>query len=324
MNVRTLEDLNLAIISNLHRIPEDTDLIVGIPRSGLLVANLIAGYLNLPLTDFDGFCQQRTFASGRTRQSVATRKQFKDYRTILILDDSVNSGITLQDIRETAASLDIKSRVIFGAAYVAPAAINLVDIYFEVVPPPRAFTWNLLHQYKLENMCVDIDGVICRDPTEDENDDGQEYIKFLNGVERKITPTKKIGTLVTCRLEKYRDLTENWLHEKGVVYDRLVMMDYENMEERRRKGEHSQFKAEHYQQLKADLFIESSYEQAVRIAALARRPVFCMQNQKVIRPSILLRLKLLFFASLKRFYYEQRWNIGRIIRRFNSEVTTKF
>lgn len=55
MNFRTINDLNNLISKNLDKIPKDIDLIVGVPRSGLFVANLIALYLNLPLTDFDSF-----------------------------------------------------------------------------------------------------------------------------------------------------------------------------------------------------------------------------------------------------------------------------
>ena len=55
MNFRTINDSNNLISKNLDKIPKDIDLIVGVPRSGLFVANLIALYLNLPLTDFDSF-----------------------------------------------------------------------------------------------------------------------------------------------------------------------------------------------------------------------------------------------------------------------------
>ena len=46
MNYRNIADLNNTILQRLHIIPRDFDLIVGVPRSGMLPANLLALYLN--------------------------------------------------------------------------------------------------------------------------------------------------------------------------------------------------------------------------------------------------------------------------------------
>jgi adenine/guanine phosphoribosyltransferase-like PRPP-binding protein len=61
MNFVTYRDLNEDIIRNLHRIPNDIDVVVGVPRSGLLVASQIALYRNLPvvLTDKPVFLHRR-------------------------------------------------------------------------------------------------------------------------------------------------------------------------------------------------------------------------------------------------------------------------
>ena len=40
-----------------HRVPHDVDLIVGIPRSGMLVASILSLKLNLPMTDLYAFCR---------------------------------------------------------------------------------------------------------------------------------------------------------------------------------------------------------------------------------------------------------------------------
>jgi len=51
------------------------------------------------------------------------------------------------------------------------------------------FEWNALHHSNPERFCVDIDGVLCRDPTEAENDDGESYLEFLPGWMRRYGPT---------------------------------------------------------------------------------------------------------------------------------------
>ena len=51
MNYRSVSDLNEVILRNIHIIPRDIDLVVGVPRSGMMPANLLSLYLNLPYTD---------------------------------------------------------------------------------------------------------------------------------------------------------------------------------------------------------------------------------------------------------------------------------
>jgi len=51
MNYRNISDLNKIILKKLSIIPRDIDLIVGVPRSGMMPANLLALYLNKPYTD---------------------------------------------------------------------------------------------------------------------------------------------------------------------------------------------------------------------------------------------------------------------------------
>ena len=77
----------------------------------------------------------------------------------------------------------------------------MVDIYFEICHMPRVFEWNYMHSWVLQYCCVDIDGVLCEDPSFFENDDGKRYRKFLLHAQPKLVPTKKIGYIVTARLE---------------------------------------------------------------------------------------------------------------------------
>ena len=45
MNYRNIDDLNHCILQHLSILPRDFDLIVGVPRSGMFPANLLALYL---------------------------------------------------------------------------------------------------------------------------------------------------------------------------------------------------------------------------------------------------------------------------------------
>ena len=60
------------------------------------------------------------------------------------------------------------------------------------------------------------------------------------------------------------------------------MMPYKNREERMKANNHAEHKAEYYKETDAILFVESSYVQAVKIAQIAKKPVFCIETQQII------------------------------------------
>lgn len=278
MNYRSVDDLNQCVLKNLEKIPDDVELIVGIPRSGLLAANLLALHINLPLTDLQGFLQGRVLNTGYRSKRTSYEKP-RPYSKALVIDDSVHSGRAMLEARGLVEHAKLPIPCLFGCIYIKPGAESIVDLFFERCAIPRIFEWNMFHSPRLEETCVDIDGVLCRDPTEDENDDGEMYSRFVSSVPPRITPSYPLGWLVTCRLEKYRSLTEKWLRQNGIRYNRLIMMDLPDKASRIHSQGHSQFKADVYLRTAAQLFIESSVGQAAKIAKLSGRSVFCVENR---------------------------------------------
>jgi orotate phosphoribosyltransferase len=131
---------------------------------------------------------------------------------------------------------------------------------------------------------VDIDGILCRDPTPEENDDGERYREFLSEVEPNLVPNQRIGNLVTSRLEKYRPETERWLDEHGIRYDTLTMIDLPSKQARQERGNHARHKANVYESTDGSLFIESDPRQAAAIMKRTGKPVFCYETKEMIRP----------------------------------------
>jgi orotate phosphoribosyltransferase len=133
---------------------------------------------------------------------------------------------------------------------------------------------------------VDIDGVLCRDPTEEENDDGPKYTEFISQVQPLIVPSVEMGHLVTCRLEKYRGPTEQWLARHGFQYGKLVMMDLPDKAARLSADNHADFKAAFYHQCNSCLFIESSLWQARTIVGRTGKSVFCAETREMLAPGV--------------------------------------
>ena len=272
------------------RLPRDLEVVVGVPRSGLLAGSLLALHLNLPFTDVEGLVAGRVFTSGARlsgqKQENLQLDLLSTKRTVLVVDDSVYAGnqFRLTKARLQAAGLPHTLR--YAAVFVRPDTEEHVDFFGDVVPAPRMFEWNFMHHKHLALTCMDIDGVLCRDPLKHENDDGDKYGTFLSCADPLHLPTKPVGWLVTCRLEKYRAQTEAWLAQHGVEYGELVMMDHPDQAARRAAGNHGEYKAEVYRRTGAQMFIESSIRQAVTIADLSGKPVLCMDTREMVWPGV--------------------------------------
>ena len=286
MNYRSISNLNSDIKRWVSELPNDLDIIVGIPRSGLLVANLLSLHLNLPMTDVEGLCENRILQVG-VRLGNERMPDLSKPKKVLVVDDSVFSGTQMKKVKSKLKDLESVHQIYYAAVYVAPQSCEHVDFLYEIVDVPRVFEWNVMHHDILANSCMDIDGILCRDPTPRENDDGDNYRKFLENVEPLFVPTKTIGWFVSCRLEKYRKLTEEWLKRHGIRYKHLVMMDLPDKETRLALGNHAKFKAEVYKSAKAALFIESSEGQAHEIVRLTGKPVLCTETGEMINPGLL-------------------------------------
>lgn len=282
LNFITTSMLNNTIYKNISKIPKDVDLIVGIPRSGLLVANLISLYLNVKLTDLEGLKENRIFSKGLTSRCNNEIDSIDQCRKILIVDDSVFNGTAIENVKKELANFPYKDKLIYMTVYTTEQGKNKVDMYFEICNPPRIFEWNLMRHNLLERCCFDIDGVLCEDPTYEQNLDETKYDEFLKNATPLFLTNKKIGHLVTSRLEKNRKLTEQWMRENGIEYGNLKMMPYKNREERMQANNHAEHKAEYYKNVDALLFVESSKVQAIKIAQIAHKPVFCIETQEII------------------------------------------
>ena len=305
MNFKTIKDLNMLINKNLHNIPNDVDLIVGVPRSGLFVASLLSLYLNLPVSDVDSMLNNSIFNRGKTKIKDNWIKSIDEARKILIVEDSSLSGKSLKELRKKLEKFKYKDRVIILTIYVTDVTKKLTDMFFEICNPPRSFEWNYMHNKNVINVCFDIDGVLCVDPTEKQNDDGDCYIDFILNAPVRFVPTYTIGYLVTTRLEKYRKETEEWLNKNGIKYNKLIMLNLNSKKERQALGNHGKFKGEVYKSIKkSTLFVESNYNQAIEIARISKKTVYCVETQEVIDANISNRIKTNIKWKIKKILFK--------------------
>lgn len=292
MIYRSFADLSNLIRKNINKIPHDIDLVVGIPRSGMLPANLVALYLNKRFTDIDSFIEGRILSSGERKQYI----QDSHIKKVLVVDDSVDSGRAINKAKKQLEPLNEKFEFLYFAPIVTESGMEMVDIFLEVLDTMRIFEWNFYHHSFLSQACMDIDGVLNVDPEVD--DDGPIYSNYILNATPLHIPTVRVDTLISCRLEKYRPQTEKWLREHNVSYNNLVLLDMPDKATRVAWNKHGEYKGLYYKKHKNILFVESSLAQAIEIAKISHKDVFCVETNSMIEPDF--RLPDITPASLKQ------------------------
>ena len=264
LNFKTMPDLSRDLAHAAPDLLRDVDAVIGIPRSGVLAAAMLALHAQVPLGTVDEYCAH-TGPAG-------------DIERVLLLDDTVCGGGTMKRAFEKVSAARPDSKIVRAAVYHAGG--TKLDRCVGKLATPRAFEWNIWRTVNLPTIAFDMDGVFCEDP-KFVDDDGPKIEAHCIGARPINLPTRPVAAIVTCRLERWRPQTEAWLKRYKVRYKRLVMMRYPSAQARRRAGGHARWKAEVYRDIGARLFVESSVAQARAIAKQSGRQVWCIQDRQV-------------------------------------------
>lgn len=213
-----------------------------------------------------------------------------DSGPVVVVDDTVLTGNSLKQVMPIVQKS--YPDVVTAAVYANPNAKKRPDIYARELPWPHVLEWNLFNSILTPNLCVDMDGILCRDCLPGEDDDGEKYAGFLRDASL-LYPIRRtpIPMIVTARLGKYRRETEAWLAKHGIQCDELVMGPWSSLSERHR-ADLAGYKAEHFtrflkrkRRLRPAMFVESDPRLAPRIAELSGGIVVCPAAGRCYGPS---------------------------------------
>lgn len=235
------------------------DAVIGISRSGLIPATYLALHWNALLSSVN--------TVGMFERSPRIKNL--EVESTLVIDDSYFTGKSMNAAREY-----LGNKVKYAALYPKNNNHNL-DYYYKVVPYPRVFQWNVFHHIATRDGCFDMDGVLCRKPTQQENDYGPNYLKFLSSTKPLVIPTFELGEIITGRLEKYRPQTEAWLKRHNIKYGELFMRPGRSINI-------AAYKAECYMKSDCSLFFEDEPQQAFVIRYLSGKNVLCTTSWVMI------------------------------------------
>ena len=278
MNYKSLADLNDDVASWIQKMPTDFDIIVGIPRSGLLVANLISLHFNIPLTDVENLSEGLLIGGGRrcpTKTISAIKQSCNHKLKVLVVDDSVDSGSQMKVIKDYLSPFRHLYDLKFGAVYVTPGREEVLDLYYTTISKPRVFEWNVMHHPNLSHFCIDISCLI------------KKYQPSLISQEPEpaIRPSGEIGFLIDChcQLRKADRIIPEWLDKNKITYRNFIKMDKSKALNTSLIDSIIFFKAGIYNLSKSLLFIENSQTQALRIARLTKKNVLCWKTREMIQ-----------------------------------------
>ncbi len=276
-NFKTYDNLYNDIKKNISKIPNDIDLVVGVPRSGMIPAYMIGFMKNLQVVSLNEFLAGNICKIGE-------RPLNPSGKNVLVVDDTCCSGKAILKVKSMLQGCKNNYNIRYLCVYSTNEAISNIDISLMNLKLPRMFQWNYLNHINIQNSCFDMDGVLCEDPIEEQNDDGENYIDFIKNAKAKFIPKYKIYAIVTSRLEKYRVHTEKWLADNGVMYEKLYMLNLPDKETRIRLNAHASFKSKIYRKLKnTKYFYESDRNQAKAIHDNTGKPVICVDTDEIFQ-----------------------------------------
>jgi len=259
-----------------QKIPRNYDVIVAIPRSGLIPASIIGFQHNIPVITVNEFINNIINGHGNR-----LKRNFKGIiNKILLVDDTTSTGNAMNEAVNKIKPVCSKNNIEFETCtiYSLHSSKN-INFTHKIINNPRLFEWNIFNSGHLLTACVDIDGVLCEDPNFIES--GDNFRPHVINAKPKYLLGRPTLALITNRLEKYREETKIWLKKHNIEYKHLIMSNFKTPEERRinaSKFGYGHMKAQKMKELGGQWFIESSIQQAKQIKNITNVSVLCTDN----------------------------------------------
>lgn len=260
----------------IPKLPPDVSHVVGVARSGLAPATLLAMMLHLPITILRH--HQGDYVAGGNGWRLNGHR--KTDGTILVVDDTTMTGNSLKRTKHVLR--DMPGDKLFAAVYVNPSAVAKPDVWAHDLPWPHLLEWNLFNSVLLDSFAIDFDGILCHDCPPADDDDGVRYLKWMENVLPLYLIRKSpIKLIITSRLDKYRPQTMAWLERWGIRVKELRMGPWRSLAERR-AIDVAAWKANELKEflnrrsgIRPRFYIESDSRQAKRIAEITGQLVVC-------------------------------------------------
>lgn len=199
----------------LRLVPELTvySSIIGVARSGLTPATLLAQMLHMPLY----ILRQSIGDVVHAGHGWRLHGRGIELENSLLVDDTIGSGASMSSSLQILHAHNIKPKTC--VIYQHPAGSIKADHFAAYLNNPHILEWNVANSPYSSRIVWDMDGVICEDCPAECDDDGPRYLDWLRTVKPKCLARRDRITIATGRREKWRVETLAWLDRHGVRAD---------------------------------------------------------------------------------------------------------
>lgn len=276
----TSERLARDTLALMARLPPDVDLVVGVSRSGLLPASLIAYHRHLPL---------RAVSRARGVVDMGHGVRLEDRpaappRHVLLIDDTVANGTEMRACAPIVRAAFPHAGLTRAVVYAAPQAMDAIDLCAATYPGSHFLAWNWTNSGAGSACGYDVDGLLCRDFTPEECRSEASYLAAMAAMPASpyLPRRRPIPMICTARPESARSVTLGWLARWGASVENLWMWPGDPHP---RAEDVASWKAMHYKASGCVLFAESEPAQAEIIVRESGKPVLCPILERVLRPA---------------------------------------
>jgi hypoxanthine phosphoribosyltransferase len=252
------------------------DLIVGVARSGLLPAGVLAYDLHRPLWSVSPSAGLLDVGHG-----VRLDGQAREVRRIAVVDDTTARGVAMREASGIVRERFPDAELVRAVVYAHPHGMGEVDIAVREYPGLHYLEWNWCNAGHGVKCGFDFDGIICHDL-----EDGPDYVRRITEAPPLYLPRRHpIPLIVTARPESVRAETLDWLDRHGLTCERLVMRDWDWNGSEWDGARVARFKADHFGRSGLPMFAESDPGQAATIAEITGKVVLCPAAGRVFAPA---------------------------------------
>lgn len=200
---------------------------------------------------------------------------------IAIIDDSAVLAREINRAAILTKQYFPTNKIIKCALYATDQAEGL-DVTVFQLNLPHFFEWNFPNSVFTPKTMYDFDGVLCEDPPENIDQDELKFTLWAATAKPRINwlPNKNPIHITTGRLDKYKEVTKQWLKKYGITALSLNMWPNNSISERDQGI--IQFKANNVVKYKTLYMVESNPYQATILAnMLPEHYIICSTDYTV-------------------------------------------
>jgi hypoxanthine phosphoribosyltransferase len=204
----------------VKQLPNQFDCIVCIPRSAVIISNIIALHFATAWATVDGFLRGEIYQ--------ACNPRFKALNHVLLVDDCIGPGLVLENAKQKLQTVFPSLKVSTGALFQRETSTYHADYVYKKTYATLTFEWDFL-EFTQKNVASDLDGVLCHELAETTSP--TEFLEEVKTAVPYLIPAFTLEAIITFRPETVRKETEEWLSQYGVKYDKLIMNNGYNSQE---------------------------------------------------------------------------------------------